>query len=160
VPRAIRSFLLLVSAGLIGCKQSQPDLAAEKEALLQADREWSTAAATPNVDSVLSFWSDDAIVIPPGQPPVMGKEALRGMVTSMMKIPGFAIAWQSDSVTVSADGSMAYMLGVNQVSMSDDKGQVVTTHGRGVTVWRKDATGRWRCVVDVWNDEPPTPPGV
>src|SRR4051812_4909174 len=67
----IRSLLFLVSAGLVGCKQSQPDLAAEKESLLHADREWSSAAATPNVDSVLSFWSDDAIVIPPGQPPVV-----------------------------------------------------------------------------------------
>jgi ketosteroid isomerase-like protein len=30
-----------------------------------------------------------------------------------------------------------------------------STHGRSVTVWRRDGDGEWRCVVDISNDAPP-----
>jgi len=29
---------------------------------------------------------------------------------------------------------------------------------KSVAVWRKGSDGRWRCVVDAWNDDAPPPP--
>jgi ketosteroid isomerase-like protein len=26
--------------------------------------------------------------------------------------------------------------------------------GRGYTIWRKEADGNWKCVVDIWNNPP------
>jgi len=51
------------------------DLAFEKTRLLQRDAEWAAAAsAGRDIDLILSFWTDDAIVIPPGLPNVIGKD--------------------------------------------------------------------------------------
>jgi ketosteroid isomerase-like protein len=30
----------------------------------------------------------------------------------------------------------------------------MTETGRGITVWRRDASGAWKCVYDTWNSGP------
>ena len=130
----------------------------ERTALARADKAWSEAAVSKDVESVLSFWTDDAIVYPPGQPPVVGKDALRRYVTEGFAIPGFSIRWETSAFEVSASGDMAYGLGTNVVTMNDAQGKVMTERGRGVTVWRKGKDGSWKCVVDVWNAGPLMPP--
>lgn len=130
-------------------------LDAEKAALLALDGEWAKAAAeNRDIERIVSFWADDAVVIPPGQPAVVGKQALREMVAATTRIPGFSVSWEEDQVNISPDGRMAYMLGRNRFTVPGASGQPVTTHGRGVTVWRKGADGTWKCVLDIWNDRP------
>ena len=34
-------------------------------------------------------------------------------------------------------------------------GALTTVHSRGLTVWRHDADGVWRCVADISNEAPP-----
>ena len=60
----------------------------------------------------------------------------------------------SDGASLSPDGQLAYLLGTNAVTITGPEGQPVTTRGRAVTVWRREADGNWRCAVDIWNDEP------
>jgi len=133
------------------------DVAAERTALARADKAWSEAAVSKDVERVVSFWTDDATVYPPGQPAVVGKDALRRYVTEGFAIPGFSIRWETTAFEVSASGDMAYGLGTNVVTMNDAQGKVMTERGRGVTVWRKGKEGRWKCVVDVWNAGPVMP---
>lgn len=128
------------------------DLASEKRLLLQRDAEWAAAASDGrDVERVLSYWTDDAVVLAPGLPAVIGKEALRQYVLGSLQIPGFRISWTSTDVTLSTDGSMAYMSSQNAVTMNGPDGKPVTTEGRAVTVWRREADGEWRCAVDIWN---------
>jgi uncharacterized protein (TIGR02246 family) len=149
------SVVLLAGAAPAAAKV---DVAAERAALFSADKAWSEAASRKDVERVLSFWTDDATVYPPGQPAVVGKDALRRYVTEGFGLPGFAIGWQTSSFEVAASGDMAYGVGTNVVSMTDPQGKAITERGRAVTVWRKEKDGRWRCVVDVWNAGPDAPP--
>ncbi|MGZ5430527.1 MAG: YybH family protein, partial [Thermoanaerobaculia bacterium] len=105
---------------------------------------------------IISYWTDDALVMPPGQPVLEGKAALRGFVADSLKIPGFQIHWTSEKVVFSPDGKLAYMRGTNEMTVPGPDGAPMTLQGRGVTVWRQDADGQWRCVVDIWN-APPSP---
>jgi len=131
------------------------DLAAEKILLLKRDADWAIAASEGrDLERVLSFWTDDAIVIPPGLPAVIGKAALREYVQASMKIPGFRITWTSTDVTFSPDGNMAYMFGTNLIDMNGPDGTPLRIDGRAVTIWRKEPDGQWRCSVDIWNAPP------
>src|SRR2546430_9959952 len=107
--------LLLVG----GCSTPPPfDPDAESQRLLRRDAEWAdVAAAGRDVDRIASYWSDDAVVIPQGQPVVEGKAAIRDFVASSLRIPGFRIHWVSEKVTFSPDGKIAYMHGRNTMTI-------------------------------------------
>ena len=132
----------------------QVDLASERTRLLQRDAEWAAAAsAGRDIERVLSYWTDDAVVLAPGLPGVVGKDALRQYVQASMQIPGFRISWTSTEVTLSPDGNLAYMFSRNEVTMNAPDGTPATIECRAVTVWRRESDGEWRCAVDIWNAE-------
>jgi ketosteroid isomerase-like protein len=65
------------------------DLAAERTRLLQRDAEWATAASEGrDLERILSYWTDDAVVLAPGLPVVVGKDALRLYVQAVCRFPG------------------------------------------------------------------------
>jgi ketosteroid isomerase-like protein len=131
------------------------DLAAERTRLLERDAEWAVAASEGrDIERILSFWTEDAVILPPGLSAITGKTALRQYVEGSMQIPGFRITWTSTDVTFSPDGNLAYMFGQNAVTMNSPEGIPVTTKGRAVTIWRLEPDNEWRCAVDIWNLEP------
>lgn len=89
------------------------DLAAERTRLLGATPNGQYAASEGrDGERILSYWTDDAVVLPPGLPAVVGKAALRQYVEGSLQIPGFKITWTPPTdVTFSPDGNLAYMLG-------------------------------------------------
>lgn len=131
------------------------DVTLERTQLLERDAEWAAAASEGrDVESILSYWTEDAVVLPPGLPPVIGKVALRHYVQASTQIPGFQISWTSSEVTFSPDRNLAYMFSQNAVTMNGPDGTPATTKGRAVTIWRREPDGEWRCAVDIWNAEP------
>jgi ketosteroid isomerase-like protein len=133
------------------------DLDSERTLLLQRDADWAAVASEGrDVERILSYWTDDAVVLPPGLPAVIGKTALRQYVEASMQIPGFRITWTSTDVTFSPDGNLAYVFSQNAVTMNAPDGAPFTTEGRAVTIWRRELDGEWRCAVDVWNAGPST----
>jgi ketosteroid isomerase-like protein len=151
-------WMSIVLCGLVLCGCAPPpfDAVGEGRKLAARDAEWANLSRDgKDVDKIVSYWTDDARVILPGQPVYDGKAAIRSFVTAALKLPGFKIHWVSEAPVFSADGTMAWMWGVAETSMADDKGVVTTAKGRALTVWRKDADGEYRCVMDINNDPPP-----
>jgi ketosteroid isomerase-like protein len=154
-----RHFIVLASVfGLSACvAKPQFDAAAESAKLQRRDAEWADlATAGKNVDSVVSYWADDAVIIEPGQPAVEGKAAIRSYVAESFKTPGFKIHWVSEKPTFSPDGKLAYMRGTDEMTVPGPKGIPMTLHLRGYSIWRMEPDGQWRCVVDIANEAPPS----
>lgn len=147
------SALVLMIGMASGCARNSFDPAAEAARLLKIDAEWADAAAAgKDVDRIVSYWTDDALVVPPGQPVVEGKAAVRAFVTESLKIPGFRIHWVSEKVSFSPDGQLAYMRANNETTVPGPDGKPMILRGRGVTVWRHE-DGQWRCAIDIWNEQ-------
>ena len=70
--------LVLVSSG---CSR-RADLAAEEAAIRQADAAWLAAASAHDLERTASFWADDATILAPETPPVVGKDAIRKYVSA------------------------------------------------------------------------------
>jgi ketosteroid isomerase-like protein len=131
------------------------DLIRERRRLLERDAEWAAVASTgQDVDRILSYWTDDAQVFAPGLPVLTGKVALRGYVEGALAIPGFHITWSTSDARLSPDSQLGYLVSTNSLTMPGQDGKSVTTKGRALTVWRRDADGEWRCAIDIWNDGP------
>ena len=131
------------------------DLERERTELLKRDAEWAKLGSSGHeVDRILSYWTEDACVYPPDMPVVRRKAALREYVEGALAIPGFSITWTTSDAILSPDGRLAYRLSTNLVTLPGKTGELVTTPGRAVTVWRKEPDGEWRCAVDIWNAAP------
>jgi uncharacterized protein (TIGR02246 family) len=135
-----------------------PDLTAEHRAVTEADSAWAKASAAGEAERSLSFLADDAIMFPPGQPPVIGKAAIREFVRSSLAVPGFSVSWVSDVVRVATSGDIAYTFGRSRYTFPESTGALQTMHAKGVAIWRKERDGQWRCVADIWNEAPELPP--
>ena len=130
---------------LTGCMKPQVDKAAEGEKLMQVSREWSQSVAAKDYEKVLSYWSDDAVILSPNQPPVKGKAAIRAMVEGDAKNPAFSISWEPLEAHISDDGSMGYLIEKNKVTLSDS----LTFYNQVISVWQKTPDGTWKNVADV-----------
>lgn len=144
--------IAMVDAAIILLTACRPmvDTAREAQQLLEVDRAWAeVAGAGTNLDSIVSFWTDDARVITADQPTYQGKAAIREMITGFMAVPGSHVTWTPEGAVVSSSGDLGYTFGTNAFTVPDSAGTPTTTRGRYVTVWRREADGRWRCVMDV-----------
>jgi len=141
---------------LAGCSAPSFDSATEGRKLLARDAEWAQAAAAgKDVDKIVAYWADDAVVMEPGQPVYQGKAAIRSYVVSSLQTPGFSIHWESSNPVFSPDGQMAYMPGADTMTVPGPNGTTVTVHMRGVSIWRRGRDGVWYCIVDIANEAPP-----
>ena len=144
---------------VVSCSRQHFDPIAEEERLLQRDAEWANlATAGKDIEKIVSYWSDDAVLIFPGQPVLEGKRAIRAYVTSSLNTPGFKIHWVSQKPVFSPDGKLAYMRATDELTLPGPNGTSMTLHLRGLSVWRFDPDGQWYCVVDIANEEPPATP--
>ena len=145
----IRTTALLLFLTVISCNQPKIDTKAEGEKIIQLSKDWSQAASAGDVEKIVGYWADDAVVISAGDPVLSGKQAIRKMVEESYKMPGFRISWQPQSVVVSNNGDMAYLLENSQIAYTDSNGKPIIIHNKAVTIWRKQNDGTWKNAVDI-----------
>lgn len=144
--------LLILLAGCTGTKVV--DTSTEATALMQTSRDWSASLATGNVETIVSYWADDAVVLAPDMEPMRGKEAIRGFVEGSLEVPGFSIWWEPQEAFVSSSGEIGYLIEHGQMTWTDTLGNINTAYNKTVTIWKKQADGSWKCAVDTWNNSP------
>ena len=91
-------------------------------------------------------------------PPDLEAEKAALMQTSRdwaLAAAGFSVSWEPGQASISAQGDVGYLIEKSQFTFTDANGVLQTQHGKSVTVWRKNADGEWKCVVDTWNNNPP-----
>ena len=138
-----------------GCSEATVNREAEARELMQLSRDWSSMVGAGDLEASIELWADDAVMLPPDMPVLSGKAAIREYVLGAASIPGFKISWEPESAHVSKSGDMAYLIERNVIEVDGENGEKIETHGKVVTVWRKDSDGQWKNVVDMWNSAPP-----
>lgn len=151
-----RSVLAIVPLALATAACTNGDLkhSAEAEKLKQTSREWARAARSGNVEAVVQYWADDAILLLSGEPPRRGRDQIRAYVQRTLSAPGFRITWEPLEAHVSRSGDIGYLVERTEVTLSDRGGGTRTERLRAVTIWRKQPDGSWKNVVDISNAGP------
>jgi uncharacterized protein (TIGR02246 family) len=137
--------------------QSSDTRVTDEAAVRQLDAQWSKAAGANDVEAVVSYYSDDASLLPPNAPIVTGKPAIRAVWSTLLG-PGVSLSWQPTGVEVARSGELAYVMGTYADTAKDDKGNTVSDHGKLVEVWKKQADGKWKVVADIYNSDLPARP--
>lgn len=134
-----------------------PDTAAD-EAKLRADAPvWFDHYNRGDADGVANLYAEDGVILAPGAPAVVGREAIRTFITgdiATAKSAGFAL--NSGEVTgVGVEGDLAWVTGT--FSVADSAGATVDT-GKYLSLYRR-INAEWKLIRDVWNldSSPETP---
>ena len=157
-PQVIGAICVVVGASLAGCtpEKVEPDIrAAEVEKVRSLELTWATAAREKNLEASVSNYAPDAVMMPPGAPAVTGAEAVRKSWTEMFAIPGFKLSWQPMQVEAARSGDLAYARGSYEMTVTGPTGEPVKDRGKYLTVWRKQASGEWKAVADIFNTDLP-----
>jgi len=123
--------------------------------LRDLDAKWSAAAGAKDIDKTVSYYSEDAIVMPPNAPSATTRETIRSAWKEMLTSPGAAIRWKATKVEVAKAGDLAYVSGTYEETMTDASGKPVKDHGKYVEIFKKQADGTWKVVSDIWNSDLP-----
>jgi len=144
-------FAVLSLAVVVGV--SAADTKGIEQNLRDLDDQWSTAAGSKDLDKTVSFYSEDAIVMPPNASAATTKEAIRKVWQDLLSSPGLAIRWKTTKVEVAKSGDLACLSGTYDLTMNDPSGKPVNDHGKYVEVWEKQPDGKWKCGTDIWNSD-------
>ena len=126
-----------------------------EQALRDLDAQWSKDAGSKDVDKTVSYYSSDAIVMPPNAAAATTKEEIRSAWKEMLTSPGAAISWKTTKVEVANSGDLAYVSGTYEETMTDASGKPVNDRGKYVEIFKKQADGTWKVVADIWNSDLP-----
>jgi ketosteroid isomerase-like protein len=144
---------------LAGCSRTPSvDPRAEEDAIRKLDAEWVKAGQSKQADAWVAFYAEDATVLPPNEPMATDKASIRKSVAGLLGLPGLAITWQVTKVEVAASGDLGYLYGKYEVSFDEAPGKRTTDRGKIVEIWKKQADGHWKCIVDIWNTDLPLAP--
>jgi ketosteroid isomerase-like protein len=149
--------LLLVSAACQTQPAAPDTRATDESALKMLDSYWSQAAATKDVDKTVSYYSDDAIVMPPNSPTTTGKEPIHALWKGILGAPGFVGGWKPLKVEVARSSDLGYVSGSYEFTENDASGKPITDKGKYVEVWKKQTDSGWKCVVNIFNSDLPSP---
>jgi ketosteroid isomerase-like protein len=143
-------------AGCSSKPEAPPDNSAAAAAAVQkADADWSAAAQAHNADSWVAFYADDAVVLPPNAPMAMTKSDIQKTIGDLLALPGLSVSWQSTRAEASRAGDVGYAYGTYILTSNGANGVPSTDHGKYSEVWKKQADGSWKCVVDMWSSDLP-----
>ena len=124
-----------------------------EQALRDLDAKWSAAAGAKDIDKTVSYYSEDAVLMPPNAPSAKTRETIRSAWKDMLTTPGAAIRWKATKVEVAKSGDLAYVSGTYEETMTDATGKPVNDHGKYVEIFKKQADGTWKVVADIWNSD-------
>jgi ketosteroid isomerase-like protein len=133
---------------------SASDHSADITAIMKADSAWDKASEAKSADGWLSYYSDDAIMMPPGENVCKDKASREASIKKMFATPGMSLRFQNTKVDVSQMGDLGYAVGVYQWSSKDANGKDYHETGKYCETWKKQPDGNWKCIVDIWNADP------
>jgi uncharacterized protein (TIGR02246 family) len=140
-----------------GCNQTATDTQAEVKALRDNEVQWNQDFVSKNVDKLLSHYADNAVLMAPGTPTSVGKDAIRKTLAEMLTDPALTLQFQASRVEVAKSGDMAYTQGLYTMTMTAPNKQVINDHGSYVTTYSKQPDGSWKAVADIATSEVPPP---
>jgi ketosteroid isomerase-like protein len=157
----MKSFLpILVVALLVATiflPISRPTVSASPEAtaetLKQLEAEFMKAAAEKGSAGYLSYYADDAVEVPNGRAPIVGKTNITpGM--AFLDDKNNHLTWTPVGADISASGDLGYTYGTWDFHSKDKDGKPAVDYGNYTSIWKKQKDGSWKVVLDMGNSSP------
>lgn len=123
--------------------------------IVRAEREFMDDVARRRLEGWVDHFADSAATFPPGKLVNVGRAPIRKGMAATFADSSVHVAWYPVYASVAASGDLGYTWGYYRWTSRDDKGvPAPPADGKYLTIWRRDASGRWKVVVDTGNQGP------
>lgn len=140
-------------AGTVGL-QAQ-DREADREAVRKADLDFYEAVKARSRERFLGFIDDEAAFF--GGERRLGPVSIAEGWAPFFEADGPTLSWAPETVAVVGAGDLAYTSGRYELASKGADGKPHVSRGTYLTVWRKQADGSWKAVVDIGSADRPAP---
>jgi ketosteroid isomerase-like protein len=131
---------------------ADPTMKPGKAFLFDLEARFAKDVAARGGVAFADWFADDGVALGNGAAPVVGKVAIaRSAVWSPAT---YQLTWKPTDGMMGPSGDMGYTWGHFEGHSKDANGNPVTTSGRYMTIWRKQADGSWKVVLDAGSTEP------
>ena len=145
--------LLALAFLLPGSLLSSPSPKATAETLKQLEGEFMKAAADKGSQGYMSYYADDAVEVPNGGPLIQGKiNIAKGM--GFLDDKNNQLLWTPVGGDISSSSDLGYTYGNYEFHSKDKDGKPVIEYGKYTSIWKKQADGSWKVVLDMGNASP------
>lgn len=123
---------------------------ADRDAIQAVSDSFVTLMRAGDREALAALYTDDAVFMPPNQPAVTGREALRQWMAAFPAVTNFSLTNEA----VEGRGDLAYVRGRYTMAV---EGMPADT-GKFIEIRRRGADGVWRLAVDIFNsNQAPAP---
>lgn len=167
--KLLRFLPLVAVAGLLAACQTEPadqtgaieESAAPDAATIRTEIEgindrFEQALLAEDAATLGTFYTEDAVALPPGAPRAEGRAAIEALFASWFAaIPapeGFTLT--TDDLQIAGSGDVAYEIGTYTSRGTSPEGESYDETGKYLVVW-ENTDGQWKVASDIWNGDAP-----
>jgi len=100
-----------------------------------------------------AWFAEDGVALGNGAAPLVGRVAIAKSANWDPKV--YQLTWTPTDAVMGPSGDVGWTWGHFEGHSKDVNGNPITTSGRYMTIWRKQADGSWKVALDAGaNDEP------
>lgn len=112
--------------------------------------EYASSLNAGDVSRWVSLWTEDGVQMPPGEPPVIGKDRIRKRIQGILDEVRFNMRIEPREVKVAGD--WAFSRGVYSADVTPRKeGAAAHIDGKFMTIHQRRPDGKWKIHRDIFN---------
>ena len=124
--------------------------ATDKQAITSVSKARAEAFNNGNADGIARHFTEDAILMAPGKPATVGKDAVRAYYQSIFD--QFEPELDSHYKEIEVSGDLAYGQGVAEVKLvPKDGGELIVSTAKYLNILKRQPDGAWKTTHDIWN---------
>ena len=121
-------------------------------------REYEASQIAGDPDRWIALWAEDGVQLPPGSPPVVGKEAIDARDRSDLEVNDYS-QFVITNREVEVNGDLAFARGDFMVTVAPKSGgDPMDFEGKYMTIFRRQPDGSWKIYRDIFNPSAPSEP--
>jgi len=123
-----------------------------KMVLFDLEARFAKDVATKGGAAFADWFAEDGVELSNGEAPVVGRAAIAKSANWSAK--DYQLTWTPTDGAMGPSGDTGYTWGHYEGHSKDANGNPVTTTGRYITFWKKQADGSWKVELDAGANEP------
>jgi uncharacterized protein (TIGR02246 family) len=132
-------------------KQAGRDAATDRQQLAKLLREHVDAVDASNVEAILAGMTDGVVYLAPGQPPVLGRDALRKVMEPFYGSNDAQVSMRAEETVVADDwawewGHLSGSIRPKSVT------QATAFEGKYLYIYQRQRDGSWKIARDIYNE--------